>query len=81
MFKECSSLTTFNLSSFNTQNVKYIEFIFSKFSTSATLNLFTFNTQNVNYLNGMFNKSSLTTLNIHLIPKKLMVWNICSMNE
>ena len=47
MFYECSSLTSLNLSNFNTDHVKDISGVFSYCSSLTSLNLSNFNTNNV----------------------------------
>jgi surface protein len=44
MFYYCSSLTSLNLSNFNTDNVKDMSFMFSNCSSLIELNLSNFNT-------------------------------------
>ena len=65
MFKYCSSLTTLDLSNFNTSKVTHIESMFSSCRSLANLDLSNFDTSNVTNMNGMFNGcSSLTTLDL-----------------
>ena len=65
MFYNCSSLTSLNLSNFNTNNVKDMSYMFSSCSSLTSLNLSNFNTNNVNNMSYMFyNCSSLTSLNL-----------------
>ena len=47
MFSECSSLTSLNLSNFNTNNVTDMSYMFYKCSSLTSLNLSNFNTNNV----------------------------------
>ena len=54
IFYECSSLTSFNLSNFNTLKVTNISYMFSEFSSLTSINLSNFNTKNVNYMESMF---------------------------
>ena len=54
MFSECSSLTSLNLSNFNTNNVTNMEGMFNKCSSLTSLNLSNFNTNNVINMNYMF---------------------------
>ena len=44
MFYDCSSLTSLNLSNFNTNNVTDMSGMFYECSSLASLNLFNFNT-------------------------------------
>ena len=46
MFNCCTSLTSLDLSSFNTQNVKNMFCMFSGCSSLTTINLSSFNTEN-----------------------------------
>ena len=65
MFNKCSSLTTLNLSNFNTNNVTNISFMFCDCSSLTSLNLSNFNTNNVTNMSWMFYYcSSLTSLNL-----------------
>ena len=50
----CSSLKELNLSNFNTNNVTYMEGMFSGCSSLKELNLSNFNTNNVTDMAGMF---------------------------
>ena len=54
MFYECSSLTSLNLSNFNTNNVNDMSYMFSFCSSLISFNLSNFNTNNVNYMNSIF---------------------------
>ena len=47
MLSNCSSLTSLNLSNFNTNNVKDMSGMFNKCSSLTSLNLSNFNTNNV----------------------------------
>ena len=63
MFYNCSSLTSLNVSNFNTDNVKDMSFMFSSCSSLSSLNLSNFNTNNVNKMWCMFaGCSSLNSL-------------------
>ena len=65
MFNGCSSLTTLDLSSFNTSKVTNMKTMFQNCSSLTTLNLSNFNTSSVTNMTYMFNKcSSLTDLNL-----------------
>ena len=54
MFYYCSSLTSLNLSNFNTNNVTNMSRMFSSCSKLTSLNLSIFNTKNVKDMNCMF---------------------------
>ena len=54
MFYNCSSLTSLNLSNFNTNNVTNMKDMFSYCSSLTSLNLSYFNTNNVSDMEGMF---------------------------
>ena len=47
MFINCSSLTSLNVSNFNTNNVKDMHYMFYNCSTLTSLNLSNFNIYNV----------------------------------
>ena len=65
MFYECSSLTSLNLSNFNTNNVIDMCAMFQLCSSLTSLNLSNFNTNNVTNMCAMFQLcSSLTSLNL-----------------
>ncbi len=65
MFNNCSSLTTLDLSNFNTANVTDMNCMFSDCSSLTTLDLSNFNTANVKDMELMFYYcSSLTTLDL-----------------
>ncbi len=65
MFKECSSLTGLDLSSFNTENVTNMGGMFNGCSKLTELDLSGFNTASVTYMGGMFlDCSSLTKLDL-----------------
>ena len=65
MFFNCSSLTSLDLSNFNTSNVTNMADMFYNCSSLTSLNLSNFDTSKVIYMNGMFfNCSSLTSLNL-----------------
>ena len=65
MFCGCSSLTSLNLSNFNTTNVKSMNGMFYNCYCLTSLNLSNFNTTNVKSMNGMFyNYYCLTSLNL-----------------
>ena len=54
MFSDCSSLTSLNLSNFNTNNVKDMSYMFFNCSSLISLNLSNFNTNNVKNMKYMF---------------------------
>ena len=63
MFYYCSSLTTLDLSSFNTSNVTNMSSMFNYCSSLTTLDLSSFNTSNVTSMSSMFSFcSSLTNV-------------------
>ena len=65
MFKYCSSLTTLDLSNFDTSKVTHIESMFSSCPSLTTLDLSNFDTSNVTDMSYMFyDCSSLTTLDL-----------------
>ena len=54
MFCGCSSLTSLNLSNFNTNNVNNMSAMFHNCSSLTSLNLSNFNTNNVTNMSYMF---------------------------
>ena len=73
MFYGCSSLTSLNLSNFNTNNVNDMSEMFSSCSSMNFLNLSNFNTSNVTNMRRMFfglNKSC------EIIAKDKKLFNI-----
>ena len=65
MFSNCFSLTSLNLSNFNTQNVTNMNYMFYGCSSLTSLNLSNFNTQKVTNMGSMFqNCSKLTFLDV-----------------
>ena len=54
MFNNCFSLTSLNLSNFNTNNVNNMKYMFYDCSSLTSLNLSNFNTNNVKYMEDMF---------------------------
>ena len=54
MFRECSSLQSINLSSFNTTNVKDMSGMFSWCSSLQSIDLSSFNTTKVEDMKSMF---------------------------
>ena len=55
IFIDCSSLTSLDLSKFNTNNVTNMLYMFYNCSSLTSLDLSKFNTNNVTYMDGMFN--------------------------
>ena len=65
MFNSCSSLSSVNVSSFNTQNVTDMRWMFCGCSSLTSLDLSSFKTEKVTSMLEMFNGcSSLTTLDL-----------------
>ena len=65
MFAECSSLTSLDVSNFNTSNVIYMNSIFAGCSSLTSLDISNFNTSNVTDMAAMFGDcSSLTSLDV-----------------
>ena len=65
MFKDCSGLTSLDLSSFNTAKVESMNYMFNGSSKLTSLDLSSFNTAEVRYMNSMFDGcSSLTSLDL-----------------
>ena len=65
MFRWVTSLTTLNLSNFNTAKVTDMSYMFATMPDLTTLNLSNFNTSNVTDMQYMFsNMRNLTTLNL-----------------
>ena len=63
MFKDCSALTTLDVSNFDTQNVTDMSRMFNDCSALTTLDLSSFETQNVTDMSRMFKScSALTTI-------------------
>ena len=56
MFYKCSSLTSLNLSNFNTNNVNNMSRMFSNCSSLTSLNLSNFYTNNVTFVINMFSR-------------------------
>ena len=54
MFSYCSSLTSLDLSNFNTNNVTKMNSMFSYCSSLTSINLSNFNTKNVEYMEDIF---------------------------
>ena len=74
MFYYCSSLTSLDLSNFNTQNVWYMQSLFCDCSSLKLLIISNFNTQNVNDMSYMFyNCSSLEVLELSLFDTKKVI--------
>ena len=65
MFAQCSSLTSLDLSSFNTSNVTDMRGLFEGCKNLTSLNISGFNTSNVKYMDAMFmDCSGLTSLDL-----------------
>ena len=65
MFFNASSLTSLNLSNFNTSNVTRMDWMFNGVSSLTSFDVSHFDTSNVTHMDGMFaNMSSLTSLNL-----------------
>ena len=65
MFCNCKSLSSIDLSNFNTQNVINMEYMFSYCNSLLSIDLSNFNTQNVTNMQSMFyNCNSLLSLNL-----------------
>jgi surface protein len=58
MFCDCSSLTSLDLSNFNTDNVKDMSYMFYYCTSLTSLDLFNFNTNNVKDMREMFSHCS-----------------------
>ena len=73
MFYECNSLTTIDLSNFNTQNVTNMHSMFCECNSLTTIDLSNFSTQNVTNMSCMFSDcSSLTNTNIITNDKRII---------
>ena len=65
MFTGCSSLTSLDLSSFNTSKVTDMRGLFEGCNKLTSLNVYSFNTSNVQHMDAMFKGcSSLTSLDL-----------------
>ena len=74
MFSNCSSLTSLNLSNFNTNNVTNMDSMFYYCSSLTSLNLSNFNTNNVTDMAVMFYESEKLNKNgIITKDKKILV--------
>ena len=62
MFYKCSSLTSLDLSSFETKNVKSMQFMFNSCSSLGELKLTKFNTTNCETFTSMF--TGIKSLNL-----------------
>lgn len=79
MFKSTSSLTSLNVSSFNTGNVTNMTYMFQEATALTSLNLANFNTSKVTNMGHMFyGTTSLTNLNLSNFNTSL-VTNMASM--
>ena len=73
MFHECSSLTSIDLSNFNTDNVTDMGGMFYGCSSLTNINLSNFNTNNVTFKLGMFGGcKSLNKNNIIINDRKIL---------
>ena len=65
MFSGCNSLISVDLSSFNAQNVRHMEYMFSSCKSLTSVDLSNFNTQNSVNMNEIFYCcSSLVNINL-----------------
>ena len=79
MFRNCSTLTTLDVSKFDTQNVTNMESMFSSCSALTTLDLSSFYTKNVTDMSYMFYYCpALTTLDLSSFNTQ-NVWNMSEM--
>ena len=84
MFYKCSSLTSLDLSSFNTANVTDMGGVFINCSSLTSLNLTNFNTAKVTSMSGMFSRCSslaslnLTSFNTEKVTDMNAMFNKCS---
>ena len=67
IFAGCSSLTSLNLSSFNTANVTNMNSMFGICSSLTSLDLSSFNTAKVKSMYGMFYKCEFLTTTINIM--------------
>ena len=87
MFRGCSSLTYLDLSSFNTEEVRYMSEMFDGCTNLTYVNLSSFNTEKVTNMELMFNEcSSLKTLDLRSfntasITEVRLMFNWCSSLE
>jgi surface protein len=86
MFYECSSLTSLDLSSFDTKSVTTMQNMFSGCGALPTLDITHFNTANVTNMNGMFNNCKslesidLSKLNTDKVTDMSSMFTGCNMN-
>ena len=74
MFYNCSSLTSINLSSFDTSSVTRMDYMFYNFSSLASINLSSFNTSNVfNFRYMFYGCSNLTSLDLSSFDASLVI--------
>ena len=65
LFNDCSSLTSLDISSFSTSNIRFMEYTFYNCKKLASLSLSNFDTSSVEYMKAMFSGcSSLTSLDL-----------------
>ena len=75
MFRDCSSLTNINLSSFYTNNVRNMWGIFYECSSLTNIDLSNFNTNNVNNMRSIF-KGCESLKKENIITKDKRILNI-----
>ena len=72
MFYNCSSLTSLNLSNFNTNNVTNMGYMFFNCSSLTSLNLSNFNTNNVTDMSAMFSGINKKSCNLICNDEKIL---------
>ena len=78
MFKDCSALTSLDLSGWNTSDVSQMDYMFSGCSNLVTLNLGGWDTSEAEEMDGMFeNCSALTTI---YVGNGWSVYNVSAFN-
>ena len=71
MFKSCKSLVSLDLSSFNTENVKSMTYMFDECYSLTSLNFANFKVPNLKYMNYMFCRCfSLISLDLFMFDIK-----------
>lgn len=79
MFSNCTSLTSLDLSGFNTSKVRSMNSMFSDCSALTSLDLSNFDTSYVTNMNNMFSScTSLTSLDLSSFDTSI-VWNMAEM--
>ena len=88
IFWGCKSLTSIDLSNFNTQNATNMSYMFSGCKSLTNINLSNFNTQNVTNMSGMFDWcESLTSIDLsnfntqNVIDMSNMFWGCKSLTS